>query len=291
VATLIEVNNISKKYKDGTKALSKVSFRIDKGITAIIGRNGAGKTTLMRILSTQLMPTSGTATIEGKDVVTEPNEVRKTICSIPQEVTPLGTLTPYEHILIYLLARGFSIKEARLRSDRIIKETNIKQYRDKTADELSGGTKRKIFVGMALASGADVIFLDEPTTGLDPISRIEVWNYIRKFKGTVVLTTHYMEEAKELAERIIMIDSGRVIAQGSTSELMAKYKGLVRIEGVKVGSRSYKVGGIYISYIKKEDAKRYVGTDVTIKKFDIEDLFVMKGVSLSEEEEPSKSEW
>jgi len=88
-----------------------------------------------------------------------------------------------------------------------------------------------------------------------------------------------------------MIDSGRVIAQGSTSELMAKYKGLVRIEGVKVGSRSYKVGGIYISYIKKEDAKRYVGTDVTIKKFDIEDLFVMKGVSLSEEEEPSKSEW
>jgi ABC-2 type transport system ATP-binding protein len=288
---LIEAKRLSKTYKDGTKALSGVSFKIGPGITAILGRNGAGKTTLMRILSTQLMPTSGAAKINGIDAIKEPDKVRGIISSIPQEVRPMGFVSLYEHLIIYLIARGFSLSEAKSRTTKVIKELNLQRYKDKAADELSGGTKRKIFVAMALASGADIIFLDEPTTGLDPISRIETWNYMRRFKGTVVLTTHYMEEAKELASKIIMIDSGKLIAQGTIASLLSKYKDLVRVEGVKTGRMSYEIGGINISYMTKAQAKKYVGREVSIKKFDIEDLFLMRGIRLDEGESGEDNEY
>ncbi len=291
---MIEVNNIAKKYKGAKKpALSGITFSVGKGVTAVLGRNGAGKTTLMRILSTQLMPTSGSATLDGYDIINNPQKVREKIVSIPQEASPIGILTPLEHIIIYLSARGVATSDAKKAAHRAMKALDIDDVANKTTDELSGGMKRKVFVAMALASNAEVIFLDEPTTGLDPISRLEVWHAIRALKGTVVLTTHYMEEAKELAKDVILVDNGRIVARGTIEDLLYKYRNLVRIEGMKVGKNWHKAGTFYISYVQKSQADKYVGKNVTIKKFDLEDIFIMKGLggNISQETESSSGDW
>lgn len=284
---------MTKTYKGSKKpALSGISLSIGKGVTALLGRNGAGKTTLMRILSTQLMPTSGTATIGGHDIIADPWNVRKKIVSIPQEASPIGILTPLEHIIIYLTARGMGASAAKKAAHSAMKALDIDDVADKTTDELSGGMKRKVFVAMALASNADVIFLDEPTTGLDPISRLEVWHAIRELKGTIVLTTHYMEEAKELAKDVILVDNGKVVARGTINGLLYKYRNLVRIEGMKIGKNYHKAGTFYISYVPKSQANKYVGKNVTIKKFDLEDIFIMNGLGTGMDEETNEGgEW
>ncbi len=279
------VENLQKTYKDGTKALNRISFRVDKGITAILGRNGAGKTTLTRILSTQLLPTSGKAYINGIDVVKDADRIRESIVSIPQEGKPIGLLTPMEHIIVYLCARGIREGDAKRLARKALNDLDIIEEADKVADDLSGGTKRKIFVAMALAAGADTIFLDEPTTGLDPLSRIEVWHAIKKIKGTILLTTHYVEEAKALADSVILVDSGKVLAKGKIGNLIRPYSRLVRIEGIKTGKKTFKLGNLDISYVSKKDANKYIGKDgIVIRNFDLEDIFIMQGAEGVEKE-------
>ena len=275
---IVKTEKLVKRYKDGHLALDSVDISIEKKITVVIGRNGAGKTTLMRILSTQLRPTSGKITILGHDASREERDIRRKIVSIPQEAEVLGYLTPEEHLEIYLSARGFKKEEISEKTEKALKVLGLYEFKNKSADQLSGGMKRKIFVAMALASDSKLTFLDEPTVGLDPISRMEVWSAIKRLNGSVILTTHYMEEAKSLGEEIILIDSGKVMMKGSPEMLLEKTKGIMRIDGVGLGRRQYKIGGITISYVGEKTALEYAKKGFEIKNLDIEDLFIIGGI-------------
>ncbi|BFH72858.1 ABC transporter ATP-binding protein [Sulfurisphaera javensis] len=275
---MIETINLTKIYKDGTVALDNISFSSNSRVLTLLGRNGAGKTTLTRILSTQLLPTRGEAYIEGYHIVKDANKVRKIITSIPQEAQPVGMASPYEHLIMFLTAKGNSLSEAERISRDVLKEVGLWESKDKPSDELSGGMKRKIFVAMALASNSEVVFLDEPTTGLDPYSRTEIWSILKTMKSKIVLTTHYMEEAEELSDDIILLHKGKIIAKGTIDSLLYKLKDKVRVEGVG----DIKVGRLRISYVDKEDASKYLGKYV-VKPITLEDLFILyTGESLEE---------
>lgn len=272
---MIHVENLTKVYGNKIVALDHVTFSSSANVVCMLGRNGAGKTTLLRILSTQLLPTSGTAEIEGYDVVKEPDKIRKIIASIPQESRPVGIASPLEHVVMYLTARGFSLKDAFDTARKSLKEVGLWDVATIPTDELSGGMKRKVFVAMAIASNAEIILLDEPTLGLDPISRLEVWSILKHLNSKLILTTHYMEEAKELAQEIIVIHKGKIVANGSVNELLKPFNGKVRVEG---NTGEYKIGNNYISYVTIDKAKELVGKDVTIKPITLEDLLIINGV-------------
>jgi ABC-2 type transport system ATP-binding protein len=213
---------LSKTYNGKTHALKDVSFSFpERGIIAMIGRNGAGKTTLIRILSTELAPSRGSAQINGMDVMKEANRVRNAIAIVPQEAKALPWLTPRQTIFSYLLYRGFGYSEAKKMVTPSLKRFGLEQYEKTVNRRLSGGTKRKVLVATVLASEAKVIFLDEPTTGLDPISRAELWRLLEKLKKDylIFLTTHYLEEAEHLADRIGIMEKGELLAIGSMEEL------------------------------------------------------------------------
>ena len=241
----------------------------------MLGHNGAGKTTLLRILSTQLLPSSGRASVLGLDINDDAQEIRERIVSIPQESDALEVLTPYEHLEMYLSARGIGTREASASIDSALKTVGLYAARDHTANTLSGGMKRKIFVAMALASNADLTFLDEPTTGLDPVSRMEVWSAIKKLRGGVILTTHYLEEAKFLADEVMILNSGRLIAKGEINSLLKPYRHLVRIDGIMEGRKSFRIGDIMISYLGDKAALAYMKKGYQPKQLDLEDLFVL----------------
>ncbi len=218
---------ISKRYEKGKYALKNVSFSIPaSGIFALIGRNGAGKTTLVRILSTQLLPTSGKATINDLDVVRQEGELREIIACVPQEARAVGWLTARQFIIAYLMWRGFTHSEANKKAADAAKKLHIEKYLDQQNRLLSGGTKRKVLVAMVMASEAKVLFLDEPTTGLDPISRNELWSTLRELKKGhfIFLTTHYLEEAENLADKIGILEDGKLKALGTLEQLRSKVK-------------------------------------------------------------------
>jgi ABC-2 type transport system ATP-binding protein len=277
---MISTQNLSKTYKDGVKALNSVTLNIDKKLVSFIGRNGAGKTTLLRILSTQLKPSSGTASVAGFDIMKQPDKIRKKIVSIPQEASTLGVLTPIEHLKLYLIARGFSVLQANEEALKALRELEMYDARNKPSDTLSGGMKRKVFVAMALAANADITFLDEPTTGLDPVSRFEVWAAIKNLSGNIVLTTHYMEEAQELAEEVVLVESGEILEKGSVRNLLHKFEGKVRVESLKPDSGDYQIGRTYVKYVKQEDAEDYIRNGYNVRRITLDDLFVLRGVNL-----------
>ena len=272
---VVEAEGLVKKYGDGTAALKGIDLKIGKKNTIILGQNGAGKTTLLRILSTQLSPTSGKAKVLGYDVLHDAGKVRSRIVSIPQEADIMEELTPQEHLEIYLSARGMDGKESAKRTEKAFKALGLYGVKDKTANFLSGGMKRKIFVSMALASDAELVFLDEPTLGLDPISRLEVWSAIRKLKGKVILTTHYLEEAKFLADEIVLISSGRVAMQGTVEGLLKPLGDLMRVDGLDKGDKSFKIGDIRMSYLPPREAIRYSKKGFEVRQLDLEDLFIL----------------
>jgi ABC-2 type transport system ATP-binding protein len=145
---------------------------------------------------------------------------------------------------------------------------------------MSGGMKRKMFVAIALASNADLVFLDEPTTGLDPLSRLEVWSAIKKLSGNVLLTTHYMEEAENLSERVYLQDSGHIIDRGTVKQLLSRFSGKVRVESQTEISDSFRIGGLYIKYDDLENSESYIREGKNVKKITLDDLFIMRGVDL-----------
>lgn len=220
---LITCDRLVKIYgKSKTKALDSVSFSIlCHGIFVLIGRNGSGKTTLVRILATELEPTFGKATINGIDVVREPRVLRQKIAIVPQEARPIPWMTPMQTVLSYLLWRGFDYGEAKRRAGESLGRLGLSGYSNTLNRMLSGGMKRKVLVATVLSSEAEIIFLDEPTTGLDPISRQEFWDILREIgkERFTFLTTHYLEEAEELADQIGILDSGRLIRIGTLEDL------------------------------------------------------------------------
>lgn len=218
----LECKNLTKIYSDHRKALDNVSFSVDtKGIFGLIGRNGAGKTTLIRILSTELEPTSGTAAINNFDILKQENAVREKIAIVPQEARAIRWMTPKQTVMSYLLWRGYSNKDAKQLADASLKKLQIDQYANVLNGKLSGGTKRKVLIATVTASEAEIIFLDEPTTGLDPISRRELWEILRNLgkERFIFLTTHYLEEAEQLADKIGILKDGQLISLGTLTDL------------------------------------------------------------------------
>ena len=216
-------DNLTKIYGNSkTKALDSVSFSIpSRGIFVLIGRNGSGKTTLVRILATELEPTSGSAKIDGLDVVREAQKVRERIAIVPQEARPIPWMTPMQTVLSYLLWRGFRYSEAKRRTLETLENLELGRSLNALNRSLSGGMKRKVMVATVLSSEAEVVFMDEPTTGLDPISRREFWETLREIgkDRLTFLTTHYLEEAEQLADQIGMLDRGHLIRIGTLEQL------------------------------------------------------------------------
>ena len=234
----IITEGLSKIYK-GSKvaALDSISLTVrSRQVFTLLGRNGAGKTTFVRICATQMMPTSGKVNVLGYDVITEPRKVRDLISIVPQEGRPLRALTPWDHVFNWLQIRGQNRTDAKINTKIILENLELYDVKDRPAMNLSGGMKQKILVAMAMATDAQLLFLDEPTIGLDPISRRQVWAAIKKWKAqgkSILLTTHYMDEAEMLSDRIAIIDRGRLLAGGSMNDLRKIIPQKIRIDIMK----------------------------------------------------------
>jgi len=256
----IESFNIDKFYKGSKKkALDDVSLKIESGkISTILGRNGAGKTTFVRICSTQLLPSSGKISIFGYDVVSAPEKIRKLISIVPQEGRPLRALTPWDHIYNWLKIRGESNTSASKKTSDILYRLDLYYAKDVPVLNLSGGMKQKILVGMAMATESPLLFLDEPTIGLDPVSRRQVWSIIKDWKNknkTIVLTTHYMDEAELLSDSIFILDKGKIISKGTMANLRntLNYKIRVDINELSNHNNDFNIKDIFGSFGKVID--------------------------------------
>jgi len=236
----IEATSVTKIYKGAHQAaLSDVSLKVEAGrVFTLLGRNGAGKTTFVRMCATQLTPTAGTIKVLGHDVIKEASQIRDLISVVPQESRPLRALTAWDHVYNWLQIRGEDKQAAKEKTEIILRKLELYEARDRPAMNLSGGMKQKILVAMAMATDAQLLFLDEPTIGLDPVSRRQVWSTIKDWKnkgGSILLTTHYMDEAEMLSDYIVIIDRGVVIAQGTIEELRKVIPQNIRVDIVRDG--------------------------------------------------------
>ncbi|MGO9102512.1 MAG: ATP-binding cassette domain-containing protein [Mycobacterium sp.] len=220
---MIELDGVAKTFDGKIHALQDVSFSVPTGsVCGLLGHNGAGKTTVIKILSTLLRPTSGQAIVAGYDVVGEPAQVRASIGSVGQFAALDWQLTGRENLILFGRLRGLGRKDARLRADALIHQFNISHAADRRVNTYSGGMIRRIDVAAGLMVQPKVLFLDEPTTGLDPRSRRDVWALVSSLTAqgvTVLLTTQYLEEADVLSDSIVVINEGRVIASGTAEDL------------------------------------------------------------------------
>lgn len=220
----IEIKNLSKIYKD-VRAVDGLSLTVEKGeLFGLLGVNGAGKTTLVKMLSCLVLPTSGDAFVLGSSIITEADKVKQKIGISPQETAVAKKLTVEENLDLMAGAHGFDKEKRIKKTEEMIAEFGLESVRKKAAEKLSGGWQRKLSIAMALVSEPEVLFLDEPTLGLDVFARRELWKVIEELKSkvTVVLTTHYMEEAENLSDRICVMKNGKIIDIGTAKELMQK---------------------------------------------------------------------
>ena len=220
----VETVRLGKVY-DGVTAIQELSFKVFAGeIFGLLGPNGAGKSTTLRILITLLRPTTGQATVLGHDVVREADCVRRSVGYVPQERAIDRFLTGREHLLLLGDLYHLSKDETRRRIAELLKLVDLEDQADRPAKTYSGGMKRKLDIACGLLPNPKILFLDEPTLGLDVQSRLRIWDYVRRLheRGmTIVLTTNYLDEADRLCDRLAIIDGGRIKALGSPSELKA----------------------------------------------------------------------
>ncbi len=220
---VITVENLVKRFGDVT-AVDGISFSVREGeIFGFLGPNGAGKTTTIHILTTLLKPTSGRAVVAGHDVVKEAPKVREVIGIVFQDPSLDDQLTAYENLYVHGRIYGMSGNELRRRIDEMLEFVNLSRFRDKPVKTFSGGMRRRLEIARALVHKPKILFLDEPTIGLDPQTRASIWDYIQRLRKeeniTIFLTTHYMDEAEALADRIAIIDHGKIVTEGTPDEL------------------------------------------------------------------------
>lgn len=269
--TAIKIDGLTKIYTDGNvTAVDDISFKVKKGeIFSFLGPNGAGKSTTISIAATAMDPTDGSVEVFGYDVVNERKEVRKHIGICPQEIVFYQKLTVYENVTFIGKMYDMSKDEVHERSNKLIKELGLWEKRDTIASKLSGGMKRRLNLIMGLINNPDLVFLDEPTAGLDPQTRHLVWDNIKDLKRegkTVFLTTHYMDEADALSDRVAIIDKGKIIALDSPFDLKRQYSsgdlielkfnegaGVVK-EKIKVLKQNKNYSDIY--YAEEDDLLR-----------------------------------
>jgi ABC-2 type transport system ATP-binding protein len=229
MSNAIDVRAIVKKFGDFT-AVDRVSFAVEEGeIFGLLGPNGAGKSTLIRMLVTLLPPTSGTALVGGFDIMKQADDVRRSIGVIPQAMTSDLELSVEENLLIYAKLYGVPKEKRRKLIPELLESVELLQWKDKQVKFLSGGMRRRVEIARGLVHEPRVFFLDEPTTGLDPVSRTAVWEMLRQIKSqrdlTILITTHYMDEADKLCDRVAIVDHGKLVALDSPLTLKASIPG------------------------------------------------------------------
>jgi ABC-2 type transport system ATP-binding protein len=258
----IDAMHVTKVYKNaGQAALKDFSLKVDTGkVFTLLGRNGAGKTTFIRICATQLLPTAGEIRILGYDAIRQPERVRDLICIVPQESRPLRALTPWDHVYNWLQIRGDSKRVARDKATEILLKLDLYDARDRPAMNLSGGMKQKILVAMAMATDAQLLFLDEPTIGLDPVSRRQVW-------------------AAMLSDYVVIIDKGMIVAQGTIQDLRKVIPQNIRVDISRDGLDAESLRS-YGSVVDTGSGTLRVFTFESAAK-DLSDLAIQKNLSFT----------
>jgi ABC-2 type transport system ATP-binding protein len=250
----ISTRNLRRRF-NGREVLKGIDLEVGYGmIVTLLGPNGAGKTTLIRILTTELMPHSGEAYVAGFDVVKQASEVRRRIAVVPQDARPITYMTPYEFVYAYLLLRGLSRGDAKSAAKDTLEELGLWELRRTPIYQLSGGMARRVLVAAVLASNAEIVFLDEPTVGLDVASRRVVWNSLKQYSdggATVFLTTHYIDEAEQISNIVLLMDSGKVVAWGRPRDLVESLPGKYVVEyPISMNNGScIKIGPSCISFV------------------------------------------
>jgi ABC-2 type transport system ATP-binding protein len=230
----IEVEHIVKKYGDFT-AVDDVTFDVKEGeIFGLLGPNGAGKSTLIRMMTTLIPITAGTARIAGHDVQKDPDDARRAIGVIPQALTSDIDLTVEENLTIYAKLYDVPAKQRKQSIDELLEMVDLTKWRGAQTKTLSGGMRRRLEIARGLVHNPRIFFLDEPTTGLDPVSRVAVWEMLTNIKSkrqlTILITTHYMDEADRLCDRIAIVDHGKLVALDTPAALKASVPGSNVIE-------------------------------------------------------------
>lgn len=217
----IVTKNLTKKYKDKI-AVNSINLSINDGeMYALLGVNGAGKSTTIKMLSCLIKPTSGDALLNGNSIVSDSEKVKRIINVSPQETAVAPNLTVRENLELMARIYGFGNEDAVSKAQKMIEDFELSDIAKSKAKTLSGGWQRRLSIAMALISDPEILFLDEPTLGLDVLARRELWNKIGSLKGkiTIILTTHYLEEAESLSDRIGIMVKGNLIAEGTAEEL------------------------------------------------------------------------
>ena len=224
---MIKINNLTKKYKE-KYAVNNLNLEIKSGeLFSLLGTNGAGKTTTIKMLSTLILPTSGEVKINNFDLTKDSAKIKEIINISPQETAIAPNLTVIENL--YFMAGIYQITNKEEKINELVKIFKLDDVLKQKAKTLSGGYQRKLSIAISLINSPKILFLDEPTLGLDVISRHDLWNIIESLKGntTIILTTHYMEEVEHIADRILVIDKGKQIAGGTLKELLQSYENRV----------------------------------------------------------------
>ncbi len=237
----IKTNELVKRYKNIT-AVDKINLEIQQGeLFSLLGVNGAGKTTAIKMLSCLTKPTSGDAIVGGYSITKEPEQIKRLIGVSPQETAVAPNLSVKENLELICGIHGFSKEKTKVKMRELSEQFSLDSVLQRKAGKLSGGFQRRVSIAMALISEPKILFLDEPTLGLDVIARHDLWEVIRSLKGkiTIILTTHYMEEAEALSDRIAIMKRGKLLAIGTVEELKSE-----------VGTNDFETA--FVSIVKEE---------------------------------------
>jgi ABC-2 type transport system ATP-binding protein len=305
MALAIRTDHLRKVYPasaSGAAALEDLTLDIPSGrVYGVIGRNGAGKTTFVRIAATQLELTSGSVNVLGHDVLTEERAIRSRIACVPQESRPLYFLNVEEVVYLYLKLRGLDRVEAHRRTKDALEQLDLTEYRRRSVARLSGGLRRRTLCAMVLASDAELLFLDEPTTGLDPLARRQVWEAIRRAtheRRTTILTTHYLDEAEELSARLALFERGKLVLEGTPEDLRARVRYPFRVtirgsyprEELDSYGRVSVIEGGFLVFARETESRELAraalerGLKVSMGPVSLEDIFLeVVGKSIEEE--------
>ena len=225
----IEINNLTKQYKNQVTALTDISFQVESGVFGLLGHNGSGKTTLMKILATIMRPTSGSVRIGGYDINTQGEEARRLNGYLPQELSMYPTLTVFDFVCYMAALKG--VKDRKKVMD-VLEQVDMGQYAGRRIGQLSGGMKRRVGIAQALAGDPRILIVDEPTAGLDPEERVRFRSVLSRFAKDdkcVLLSTHIVEDVYQLCEKLAVLRKGALFFSGSAEELLSKAAGKVKI--------------------------------------------------------------
>ena len=262
----IAVEGLVKRYPDGTEAVRGISFTVGTGeVYGMLGPNGAGKSTTIGILGTLVRPTAGRATVAGFDVAAHSKEVRRRIGFTMQEVGVDGVATGRELLMLHGRLHGLSRREAARRADLLLRLVELEAVANQRIGAYSGGMKRRVDLASALIHLPPILFLDEPTEGLDPRARTAIWDTLERLNAalqmTIVLTTHYMEEADRLCDRIGIVDRGLIVAEGTPSELKASTGGQTLSLRYASGSPPELLSRVRAALLARDDVLGVVTSD------------------------------